>query len=325
MVPDVAQLAISGGFVIAGGGQVKNTEREACSTQGKNETVDMIGAVDMGSKNFKFVVGQNVDGVITTELIRKERFELGREVSDNNGLISEERIDQVRKSLSQFVAFCKDRGAPAVLGVAASAIRNARNYERIRDIAHVEGVNLEIADGAREGKIGYFAATGGVRNKLVTEVGSKSTQITWDRDGDILSRSVSVGYEQAYESFVEHASTLSESEQAFHRFLDGNFGELPSHTDQYVALAANTATSFVVQGQARMLNRDSLDNFMGRLRALPPHEYGALKSSLPKADKILPGLIFIQYVMRRTGHREVHASPNELPVGLIVEYFLNPE
>ena len=292
------------------------------------ESAKQVGAIDLGSKNFKFVFGYQVNGVIITELIRKERFELGKEVSKNNGLIGEEKIAQVKQSLSQFVHYCRERGAPDVLAITASAIRNARNYQRIRDVAHEVGVSLEFADGAREGEIGYFAATCGTPNMLVTEVGSKSMQVTWERDGDILSRSVSVGYEQAYESFIEHESTLREAEKKFHKFLDGNFRKIPQHTDQYFALAANTATCFASgsldsEGE-RTLDKDRLDRMMAKLRTLPASQFNELKASLPKAEKILPGLIFIQYIMKRTGHSEMFASPNELPVGLVVEYFLAP-
>jgi hypothetical protein len=63
---------------------------------------------------------------------------------------------------------------------------------------------------------------------------------------------------------------------------------------------------------------------MARLRTLPASQFHELKASLSKAEKILPGLIFIQYIMERSGHSEMCASPNELPVGLVVEYFLDP-
>ena len=288
----------------------------------------VVGAVDLGSKNFKFVLGHRVEGVVTTELIRKQRFELGKEVSENNGLIGEERIDQVKRSLSDFVGYCRERGASDVLAITASAIRNARNYQRVRDVAHEVGVNLELADGAREGEIGYFAATGAEPNMFVTEVGSKSMQVTWETGGEILSRSVSVGYEQAYESFIEHESTWQEAEKRFGRFLDGNFKEVPRHTDRYYALAANTATAFVASeledDATGILHQHRLDHVLARLRVLPASRYNELKASLPKAEKILPGLIFIRYMMERSGHEQVIASPHELPVGLIVEYFLDP-
>ena len=305
-----------------------NANNDQHSSPDAVESPRQVGAIDLGSKNFKFVFGRQVNSVITTELIRKEHFELGKEVTENDGLIGEEKIAQVKSSLSAFVRYCKERGASDVLAITASAIRNAKNYQRIRDVAHEAGVNLELADGAREGQIGYLAATWGAPSMLVTEVGSKSMQVTWEKDGDIVSRSVSVGYEQAYESFIEHESTLQEAEKRFHKFLDGNFREIPQHTDKYFALAANTATSFVSgepdsEGE-KTLDKDSLERAMVRIRTLPTTQFNELKVSLPKAEKILPGLIFIQYIMKHSGHSEMCASPNELPVGLVVEYFLDP-
>jgi len=164
-----------------------------------------VGAIDMGSKNFKFVFGQKINGNITTELIRKERLELGKEVTGNHGIIGHKKFRQIEEALSQFVRYCQDRGAPTVLAISTSAIRNARNHKKIVDLAHEIGISMEIAEGAREGEVGYFAATGGVPNKLISDAGSRSIQIAWEINGHIVSHSTPVGYEQAYESFVEHA------------------------------------------------------------------------------------------------------------------------
>lgn len=286
-----------------------------------------VGAIDMGSRNFKFVFGEKVNGNITTELIRKERLEIGKEVTGNHGMIGRIKFRQIEEALSQFMQYCTDRGAPTVLAIATSAIRNARNHQQVIDLAREIGLSIEVADGVREGEVGYLAATGGAANKLVSDSGSKSIQVAWEIDGEILSRSIPVGYELAYESFVEQASTLDETRENFGRFLDGNFKELPENTDQFIALAANTLTSFVTGekktgGQGRTLTRAALNGKMSELRELSPSQYTSLKSSLPKVEKILPGLVFLDYLMLRTGHDEALVTETELPVGLIVEYFL---
>ena len=74
-----------------------NANNDKNSSPWVDESTRQVGAIDLGSKNFKFVFGQKVNGVITTELIRKERFELGKEVTENNGLIGETRIAQVKQ------------------------------------------------------------------------------------------------------------------------------------------------------------------------------------------------------------------------------------
>jgi len=214
-----------------------------------------------------------------------------------------------------------------VLAIATSAIRNAKNHQQVIDLASNIGLSMEVAEGAREGEVGYLAATGGAPNKLVSDSGSKSIQIAWELNGKILSRSIPVGYELAFASFVEHASTLDETIGNFSRFLDGNFKKLPKNTDQFIALAANNITSFVTQEKRtghniRTLTRTALNGKVSEIRRFPPAQYHNLKTSLPQAEKILPGLVFLDYLMRRTEHSEALISEAELPVGLIVEHFL---
>lgn len=291
-----------------------------------DEEPSKVGAIDMGSRNFKYVFGQKINGIITTELIGKERLEIGKEVTENHGLIGQNKFMQIEEALSQFMRYCSDRGATKVLAIGTSAIRNARNQQQVIDLAREIGLTMEVTDGVREGEVGYLAATGGAPNKLVCDSGSKSIQIAWETNGKILSRSIPVGYELVYESFVEHASTLDETKENFGRFLDSNFKELPENTDQFIALAANTITSFVTGEkrtghQSRTLTRTSLNGKMSELRELSPSQYNNLKSSLTRVEKTLPGLVFLDYLMERTGHGEALITETELPVGLIVEYF----
>jgi exopolyphosphatase/pppGpp-phosphohydrolase len=291
-----------------------------------DRTDGAVGAVDMGSKNFKFVFGQQVDGVVTTALIGKERLELGREVTENDGLIGEQKILQMQEAIGWFVRYCSDRGAPLVLAIATSAIRNAKNHQRVIDMAREAGLTIDVAEGTREGEVGYFAATGGAPDMLVCEAGSKSMQIAWEAEGKIHARSVPVGYQLAYEGFFEPASGLREAQQRFRRFLDGNFTQLPEGLSRLVALAANTLTSFVIgedrQTPHRTLTKAGLNDRLSELKMFSEARYAELKASLPGAEKVLPGLVFLDYVMERGGYGEALISENELPVGLIVEYFL---
>ncbi len=294
-----------------------------------DEESSKVGAIDMGSRNFKYVFGQKIGGIITTELIGKERLEIGREVTENHGLIGRNKLMQIEGALSRFMRYCADRGAPKVLAIATSAIRNARNQVQVMDLARKIGLILEVAEGEREGQVGYLAATGGAPNQFVSDSGSKSIQIAWEINGKIQSRSVPFGYELVYESFVEHASTLDETKENFARFLDGNFKELPENTNQFIALAANTITSFITGvertgHQGRVLTRASLTAKMSELLELSPSQYNELKSSLKRVEKTLPGLVLLDYLMERTGHGEALITEAELPVGLIVEYFSKP-
>lgn len=289
-----------------------------------------IGAIDMGSKSFKFVLGRKQEGQVLTELIKKERLGIGKEVTENHGIIGEKKCEEIDNALVWFKQYCQERGAETVIAVATSAIRNARNRQRIIDLAHRSNIEIEIADGVREGVIGYFAATGGAPNRVVSDSGSRSIQIAWESQGTIHSRSTPVGYEHVYEIFVEHADSMMETEEGFNRFLDGNFSELPTTAVELISLAANTLTTFVTgmertDRENRYLQRSSLERKLIELRELTETEYIHLKSSLDDAEKILPGLVFLTYLMRRTNMQRALVAEAELPVGLIVEHFLKTE
>jgi hypothetical protein len=57
------------------------------------------------------------------------------------------------------------------------------------------------------------------------------------------------------------------------------------------------------------------------LCSLTGSEFQGVKSTTDRADKILSGLILIDYMLERTGKGAVFIAEAELPVGLIVEYF----
>ena len=56
-----------------------------------------------------------------------------------------------------------------------------------------------------------------------------------------------------------------------------------------------------------------------------PEQFEALKRSNLKADKLLAGLIFLDYLLEVSGHGQALIADVELPVGLIVEYFQGRE
>jgi len=69
------------------------------------------------------------------------------------------------------------------------------------------------------------------------------------------------------------------------------------------------------------LKRSDLQRKLSTIKQLSDTDFEALKRSIDNANKILPGMVFLDYIMGRSGHDQVLISDAELPVGLIVEYF----
>lgn len=290
------------------------------------ELENKIGAIDMGSKNFKLVIGWKVNDQIITQLLKKENVNLGREVDENNKRIRKKKLVEIENILSSFKNDCLKKGITKILAIATSAVRNARNKEDLVSLARDYGISLDVADGQREGEVGYLAATSGASNRLVIDMGSQSFQLTWKINKKIKSKSFKAGYKIAYKKFIKGIPTFTEAQALYIKFLERNLIIFPKKTNQLISLASKTITSFVTgkkKGEVSGINlsKKELNEKIRSLRNLTSKQFKLLKSNTRKASKIFPGIILLDYVMEQSKHDNALIVDAELPVGLIVEYF----
>ena len=287
-----------------------------------------ICAIDFGSKNFKFVIGRQIGVDIEVDLLKKEPMLLGKELLDNNGTISEEKLSKIDTILQEFENFCKSQGIKTILGVGTSAIRSAKNGKQLAQLIQSHGISFEIAQGKREGEISYLSVTNGAANQLVSDMGSRSFQYAFKNSDKITSFSLKSGYQIAYEKHFFKASTFSEGRKEFRKVLTESIHKIPKNTDIYIALASNTMAAFVFGGSKldvvnQFLRKKTLQKKINDLKKLGSKGFTVIKENTPKVDKILPGLVFIEYMLELSRHDKVMVAEVELPAGLIVEHLLN--
>lgn len=287
-----------------------------------------VAALDLGSKNFKAVLGELQDRRVVTRLLGKCPVGVGADIVVNQGVISEETLDRARTALAELKIVCERAGSTEFLAVATRAIRAARNGEDIVDAARELGVEVEIATGEREAELGYLAVTNGKAGSLVCELGSQSMQLAWRQSGPIQSIAIGAGYERVYDEFIRDAASFSQARGAYAAFLDGEIRSLPESSDEFIGMAMNSMAGFITgvsksQVTDRNLSRARVREKKEALNGLTESEFGRLKASTPKGDKILSGLILFDYMLGRTGHEQGFIAESELSVGLIVEHFEN--
>ena len=287
---------------------------------------DKICAVDVGSKNIKLVIGEYDDGHISTRLLTKETLQLGADIRENEGRIGTQKLADLREVLSRFVEMGAAIGAGKMLAIATHAVRNAINNQEVLDIAGELGINLDIADGEREGVVGYLAATGGENDRIVSELGSRSCQVTWWNGTAFKSRCIDdMGYERAFGSFIETTSDFADARHRYRDYLSDQMHNLPGSM-QYVALASKSMAAFVMgcdkDDAVRMkLQRSALEERISMIEDMDEKHFDLMKSTLKKADKILSGMIFVEHILDASSSNDFLIAEAELPVGLIVEYF----
>lgn len=285
-----------------------------------------ICALDLGSRNFKAVLGEVRDGEIRTRLLAKETLDLRSEIARHDGVIGEAKLAQVRACLKRLVEAGRREGAHVTVAIGTRAIRNARNGECIVECARELGVELEIVSGEREAVLGYLAATGGAAGRLVSDFGSHSLQLAWERAGRIETACIGSGYEDAYTAFFDGAASFASAAAAFRDHLDEHLPQVPTGTEGLVCLAANTLVCHVTGKSKSEITDRPLDAAVLRdaLTRLDRMDDAALRSYMQetaRASKILPGMVLLHYLLERSGHAQAQIAQAELPVGLLVEYF----
>ena len=285
-----------------------------------------VCAIDLGSRNLKAVVGRVSGSAIVTRLLDKVRLDLGEHLEENRGSFSEAKIAEILDALHALAARGRAEGASKVLAVGTRALREARNASAVVRAARTIGVSLEIASGEREAELGYLCATGGAPNRLVSDLGSQSLEISWRTAHAIESRCVDPGYVDAFVAWFAGASGFAEARAGYDAFLARRIDDLPRGIEQLLCLASNTAASYVLgrpkeEVANRPLARAALDSAIRRLERLAPASWREHRDSIARAEKILPGLVVLDHLMRRSGHREAVVVEAELPVGLIVRHF----
>lgn len=302
----------------------KSTDNAKDYTRGS--LAEEIAAIDLGSKTFKFLVGRQINGQIETELLKKETLMLGKELTEHHGWISETKFTKIQQVLTDFKAYCDNRGINTILAIGTSAIRSAKNNERLSELTNSLGISFEIAKGMREGDIGYLAATIGKPEQLMSDMGSRSFQVAYQKKGDIVSQSRKAGYMIIFEKIYQDTSSFKTAHKHLRKCLKHHIGKLPRHTESFMALASNSMASFVTglpkqEVMNQFLDHQSIRNKIKELKHLNHKEFNHLKQNLGKANKILPGLTFIDYLLEFSHHDKVLIVESELPVGLMVEYF----
>ena len=282
-------------------------------------------AIDLGSRNFKAVAGRFSGGVLVTWDLGKIRLDLGQHVAGSDGFISPAKLAEISKALDALVARGRTEGASTILAVGTRALREARNADAVVSAALAAGVPVEVASAEREAELAYLCATGGASNRLVSDFGSRSLEIAWQTGDTIESRCLTPGYAGAFAAHFTDASRFGVARAAYDAFLTRHIDFIPERTERLLCLASNTAASFVLgrpkeEVADRVLARAALAAMVRRLERLAPDAWRKHRDSIARAEKILPGLVFLEHMMRRSGHREAVVLKAELPAGLIVDH-----
>jgi exopolyphosphatase / guanosine-5'-triphosphate,3'-diphosphate pyrophosphatase len=187
---------------------------------------ERVAVVDLGTNSTRLLIANVVGGRVEELERRTEITRLGEGV-DSASKLSEPAMQRVFETVESFRELIDQNGAAKVVGVATSAVRDAKNGEAFRqELADRFGVEARTISGDEESRLSFLGATSGRAPGgdplLVLDIGGGSTEFV-------------VGIAGADPTF--HASTSAGSVRQTERHLTDD----PPTEEQLSAVAGEVA------------------------------------------------------------------------------------
>ena len=282
----------------------------------------LVCAIDMGSNNFKLILGEMKGGKYLQHHFTKNRLGVGDDMS-NTGAISPSKLKDIRRTLEQYLEICDSKGIQTRAAVATAAFREAANQREVTEIAKSLHLPLEIASEERESQLAYLVGALGQQNFAVIDNGSRTIEMVTYAGNRYQWVLFHLGYRIAFQQFFQSADTFAEAHDQFRGglapyLLRANFMK---NRRGYAGVEMEDVARYLLSQERVDGVRISLDVVSQRiaaLRAMSAVEFGELKK-VKNIDEILPRLVVLEQTLIAFGYREIEVFERELGVGLIVE------
>ena len=282
----------------------------------------LICAIDMGSTNFKLMLGEIKSGEYLQHHYMKDRLTVGNDMA-KTGAISSPKLKEIRQILEKYLAVCDAKGIRTRTAVATAAFREATNRRAVEEIGKSLHLPLEIASEKRESELAYMVATLGQPNVAVIDNGSRSIELVTYAAKSYQWRVFNLGYAIAFEQFFRPARTFVEANENYRQALAPHFeaASFMKKRDGYVGVEMEHLVRTLLsleRADGVSISRNTVANKVAELKAMPEAEFGKLKN-VKNIEALLPRIVVLDQSMSTFGYDELKVFERELGVGLIVE------
>ncbi|HUM12808.1 MAG TPA: Ppx/GppA phosphatase family protein [Myxococcaceae bacterium] len=299
-----------------------------------------LAAVDVGTNSVLLLVAERgLDGVVRPVREEADITRLGRGV-DRTGLLSDEGMEATLEVLARYAALARADGARALVVIATSAARDARNGAEFLDRARERaGATVEILSGSEEARLSYlavardFGAEAGAPGLLAIDVGGGSTELVHGSGDTVLFRvSLDIGSVRLTERCVRSDPPAPREQEAVRAAVRAALARLPTFPRGARAVGvAGTVTSLFAIAQAiepydagrvhgGWLSMADIARVRAQLCALPLPERKLLPGMQPKRADVLPaGALLFETVLSHLDLPGAHVSDRGLRWGVLLD------
>jgi len=295
---------------------------------------DFVAAIDCGTNSTRLLIG---DGATTAER-HMQITRLGEGV-EATGILSEEAISRVGKTLREYREIIDSYQVKKVRMTATSAARDASNAGDFFDLAEeIIGVRPELLSGIEEGTLSFMGATKDLNLEdgpfLVVDIGGGSTEfILGDQDVQGVI-SCDIGCVRLTEKWFEHDPPLPEELSSCLSIVEGHLDDVKREIPQamnavtFVGLAGTVSCTAAVEQGLQKYDREKIHHFRLTKEAVEDvfrtlaTETKVERLDNPgmeeeRSDVIVGGLCVLVKIMRSFGFKECLVSEADILDGLV--------
>ena len=295
---------------------------------------NFVAAIDCGTNSTRLLIG---DGATTAER-HMQITRLGEGV-EATGVLSEEAISRVGKTLREYREIIDSYQVKKVRMTATSAARDASNAGDFFDLAEeIIGVRPELLSGVEEGTLSFMGATKDLNLEdgpfLVVDIGGGSTEfILGDQDVQGVI-SCDIGCVRLTEKWFEHDPPLPEELSSCLSIVEGHLDDVKREIPQamnavtFVGLAGTVSCTAAVEQGLQKYDREKIHHFRLTKEAVEDvfrtlaTETKVERLDNPgmeeeRSDVIVGGLCVLVKVMRSFGFKECLVSEADILDGLV--------
>ena len=306
------------------------------SLNGRPRT-DLVAIVDLGSAAVRFIIAR-IRPSARYFILVEERVPT-RLGSGAPGTLPTRAIARTIRAVHRFFARYSPqrREGPRIVAIATSAVRDARNRERLLDpLRRDEGIEVRILSARDEARLGVAAALESLSfsDALVADLGGASLQLSQVRSGRVVSMaSLPLGAVRTTHQFLRHDPPTRQELRGFRDVIRERLrGALPAagRGEILVGLGGTMRTLASVHLRATpgerkhrnglVLHQSDVTAIRERLEALSARRRRKIRGlKAERADIILAGTMVVEEVMIFGGYLRLVICTRGVRDGLLFQ------
>jgi exopolyphosphatase / guanosine-5'-triphosphate,3'-diphosphate pyrophosphatase len=298
-----------------------------------------VAVIDIGTNSTRLLIADVEHGEVR-ELARESRVTgLGRGV-DLSAQLATEAIDQVCRTVGDYIATYEELGAERVSAIATSAVRDAANSDAfLAELRERFALDSRILDGDEEARLTYAGACTGCspdESTLVVDIGGGSTELVIGVGSEVgFNTSIQAGAVRHTERHLTAdppaAADLEDLAADVRGLIDAGLAD-QAHVSASAGIAvAGTPTSLAAIDleldpydadavDGHRLGMPTIQHMLSQLACVPLETRRNITGLPPgRAPTIVAGTVILIHVMRAFGLREIEVSEHDILHGAALE------